>query len=146
MTPPARTTGRCLCGAVSYTVEAEPVVQAVCHCTDCQRQTGGPYSVIVAFPAAALTVEGDTLSTYTTIGDDHGGPTERSFCSACGAPVFSHAAVMPEVVFVKAGSLDDASWVEPSVEAWTSSAQPWTPAFEETSRLPRGPGSAEAGA
>jgi hypothetical protein len=144
MTPPTPLTGRCLCGAVSYTVDAEPLIQAVCHCTDCQRQTGGPYSVIVGVPAAALTVEGDTLSTHTTIGEDHGGTTERSFCNACGAPVFSHAAVMPEVVFVKAGSLDDASWVRPSVEAWTDSAQPWTPSFEETSRLQRGPGSAPA--
>jgi hypothetical protein len=141
---PAPITGRCLCGAVSYTVDAEPVVQAVCHCTDCQRQTGGPYSVIVGVPAGALTVGGETLSSYTTIGEDHGGATERSFCTACGAPVFSHAAVMPEVVFLKAGSLDDASWVQPSVEAWTRSAQPWTPPFEETSRLDRGPGSAAA--
>lgn len=142
---PTPLTGRCLCGAVSYTVEAEPVVQAVCHCTDCQRQTGNPYSVIVGVPRAALSVEGDTLSSYTTIGEDHGGETERSFCSACGAPVFSHAAVMPEVVFIKAGSLDDASWVQPTVEAWTSSAQPWTPPFEQTMRLPRGPGSESAG-
>ena len=144
MTPSTPLTGRCLCGAVSYTVDAEPVVQAVCHCTDCQRQTGGPYSVIVAFPAAALQVEGDTLASYSTVGEDHGGATERSFCNACGAPVFSRAAVMPEVVFIKAGSLDDASWVQPSVEAWTSSAQPWTPPFEQTSRLQRGPGSATA--
>ena len=146
VTPPNRFTGRCLCGAVTYSVEAEPIVQAVCHCADCQRQTGGPYSVIVGVPRAALTVEGETLATYTTIGEDHGGETERSFCNACGAPVFSHAAVMPEVVFVKAGSLDDASWVQPSVEAWTSSAQPWTPPFEQTARLQRGPGSETASA
>jgi hypothetical protein len=127
---------------VTYSAEAEPVVQAVCHCTDCQRQTGGPYSVIVGVPRGSLHVAGDTLSSYTTIGEDHGGETERSFCSACGAPVFSRAAVMPEVVFLKAGSLDDASWVQPSVEAWTRSAQPWTPPFEQTARLERGPGSA----
>jgi hypothetical protein len=141
MTPPSRFTGRCLCGSVTYTVEAEPVAQAVCHCTDCQRQTGGPYSVIVGVPRAALSVEGETLSSYTTIGEDHGAETERSFCEACGTPVFSHAAAMPEVVFVKAGSLDDASWVQPAIEVWTRSAQPWTPAFEETARLQRGPGS-----
>lgn len=142
MTFPRPLTGRCLCGAVSYSADAEPVVQAVCHCADCQRQTGGPYSVIIGVPRAALHVEGETLSSYTTTGEDHGGETERSFCSACGAPVFSYAAVMPEVAFLKAGSLDDASWVRPSVEAWTRSAQPWVPAFEQTARLDRGPGSA----
>jgi hypothetical protein len=132
-------TGRCLCGGVSYSVDAEPVVQAACHCTDCQRQTGNPFSVIVGVPRAAFTVEGDTLASFTTTGDDHGGDTERHFCSACGSPVFSAAAVLPELTFIKAGSLDDASWLKPAVEAWTSSAQPWAPHFEDAVHLERGP-------
>jgi len=137
---PRPITGRCLCGGVTYSVDADPVVQAACHCTDCQRQTGGPFSVIVGVPRAALSVEGSTLSSYSTIGSDHGGQTQRSFCTSCGAPVFSIAAVAPELAFIKAGSLDDASWVEPAVEAWTSSAQPWSPHFEGTAQMERGPG------
>jgi hypothetical protein len=132
-------TGRCLCGGVTYSVGADPVVQAVCHCTDCQRQTGGPFSVIVGVPRAALTVEGDTLSTFATIGEDHGGETQRSFCTACGSPLYSIAAVAPDLAFIKTGTLDDASWVQPGVEAWTSSAQPWSPHFEHAARLERGP-------
>jgi hypothetical protein len=136
---PQPITGRCLCGGVTYSVDAEPVVQAVCHCTDCQRQTGNPFSVIVGVPRAALHVEGDSIASYSTIGTDHGGETERSFCSTCGSPVFSLAAVMPEVAFIKAGSLDDASWLKPVAEAWTTSAQPWAPRFEGTMQLERGP-------
>jgi hypothetical protein len=133
-------TGRCLCGGVTYRAEAEPVIQAACHCTDCQRQTGNPFSVIVGVPRAALEVEGTTLASFTTIGEDHGGETQRSFCSACGSPLFSLAAVAPELAFIKAGSLDDASWLAPAVEAWTSSAQPWAPHFEGAAHLERGPG------
>ena len=136
---PKPITGRCLCGSVTYSADAEPVVQAVCHCTDCQRQTGNPFSVIVGVPRAAFKVEGSTLSSFATIGEDHGGETHRNFCSACGSPIFSFAAVMPEVAFIKAGSLDDASWLEPAVEAWTSSAQPWSPNFEHAAQLERGP-------
>lgn len=137
--PPKPISGRCLCGGVSYTVDADPVVQAVCHCADCQRQTGGPFSVIVGVPRAALTVEGDTLSSFATVGEDHGLETERNFCSACGAPVFSISGAMPEVAFLKAGSLDDRSWLAPAVEVWTSSAQPWSPRFEQASSYERGP-------
>lgn len=137
--PTEHLTGRCLCGSVTYTADAEPVVQAVCHCTDCQRQTGGPFSVIVGVPRDALVVEGETIGSFTTIGEDHGGETQRSFCTACGSPLFSIAAVAPQLAFVKAGSLDDASWVRPAVEAWTRSAQPWSPAFEQTAKLERGP-------
>jgi len=125
---------------VTYTVDAEPVVQGVCHCTDCQRQTGNPFSVIVGVPGAAFKVEGSTLSSFATTGTDHGGDTHRSFCTTCGSPVFSVAAVLPELVFVKAGSLDDASWLEPAAEVWTSSAQPWAPHFENAARFERGPG------
>jgi hypothetical protein len=137
---PRPITGRCLCGAVTYSADAEPAIQAVCHCTDCQRQTGGPFSVIVAVPAAAFAVEGDTIGTYTTTGEDHGGETQRNFCTTCGAPVFSVSPVMPDVVFIKSGSLDDQSWLEPSVEAWTTSAQPWAPRLAGIAGIERGPG------
>lgn len=136
---PKPITGRCLCGSVTYRAEAEPVAQAVCHCTDCQRQTGSPFSVIVAVPSATFSAEGATLASYTTTGEDHGGDTNRSFCSGCGSPLFSVAAVAPDMTFVKAGSLDDSSWLQPNVEVWTSSAQPWSPQFGETMRMERGP-------
>jgi hypothetical protein len=132
--------GRCLCGSVQYSADADPVVQAVCHCTDCQRQTGSPFSVVVGVPRAALTVAGSTLASFATTGEDHGGDTQRSFCSACGSPVFSIAAVAPELALIKAGTLDDASWLEPAVEVWTSSAQPWSPRFEHATPFERGPG------
>ncbi len=137
---PEHITGRCLCGRVEYSAEAQPVVQAVCHCTDCQRQTGGPFTVVVGVPLAAFTVKGSTLASYATTGEDHGADTQRSFCSACGSPVFSIAAVSPELALIKAGTLDDASWLEPAVEVWTSSAQPWSPRFERAAHLERGPG------
>src|SRR5438105_14969555 len=105
-------TGHCLCGSIKYSAAAEPVVQVVCHCTDCQRQTGGPFTVVVGVPRDALTVEGSTLSSFVTTGEDHGGETQRSFCSKCGSPVFSLAAVLPELALIKAGALDDASWSE----------------------------------
>lgn len=133
-------TGRCLCGGVAYSADAEPIAQAVCHCTDCQRQTGNPFSVIVGVPSASFSVEGETLASFATTGEDHGRETTRNFCSACGAPVFSETPLMPDIVFVKAGSLDDASWVQPQVEVWTSSAHPWSPHFEGATQMERGPG------
>ena len=115
------------------------MVEAVCHCTDCQRQTGNPFSVLVAVPRPALDVEGATLSSFSTTGEDHGGETQRHFCSNCGSPLYSVTAVLPDMAFIKAGSLDDAAWLQPSVEAWTTSAQPWSPHFEGATHLDRGP-------
>ena len=124
---PRPLTGRCLCGGVTYSIDAEPAVQVVCHCTACQRQTSSPFSVVVGVPQAALQVEGDTLATFKTASDASGGETIRHFCSACGSPLYSLSPGTPEMAWIKAGSLDDSSWLEPTVEVWTQSAQPWTP-------------------
>jgi hypothetical protein len=139
-TVPKPITGRCLCGNVSYSVDAEPVAQGVCHCTDCQRQTGTAFSVVVGVPRDALTTEGDTLASFTTLGDATGTETERKFCSNCGSPLFSLSGAMPAVAFLKAGSLDDASWVEPGAEVWTRSAQSWAPRFEGAMQFEHAPG------
>jgi hypothetical protein len=131
-------TGSCLCGSVTYTVDAEPVVQGVCHCQDCQRQSGSPFTVVVGVPRAALQVQGDSLASFTTVGEDHGGDAERNFCNLCGAPLFTFSATLPELALLKAGSLDDASWVQPAFEVWTSSAQPWSPRFDVPMQMERG--------
>jgi hypothetical protein len=137
---PSEFSGHCLCGKVTYRSVAAPVMQGACHCTDCQRQTGTAFSAVVAVPRAALTVGGDSLASYTTIGEAHGTPTERHFCSACGSPIVTYVEAMPDLAFVKAGTLDDASWVTPDVEVWTRSAQPWTPHIEGAAQIERVPG------
>jgi hypothetical protein len=124
---------------VTYSVNAGPIAQAVCHCTDCQRQTSSPFSVVVVVPKDAFTVNGDTLASFETTAEDHGGKTDRNFCSACGSPLFSLSPASPDFVFIKAGSLDDSSWLEPQLEVWTRSAQPWSPRLAGTVQMERGP-------
>ena len=36
-------TGKCLCGAISYSVENPPALTGVCHCKNCQRQAGSAF-------------------------------------------------------------------------------------------------------
>src|SRR3954454_18345005 len=139
-TAPRPLTGRCMCGGVTYTVDGEPIAQAVCHCSECQRQTSSPFSVVVGVPKAALQVEGDTLSSFATVSEAGGGETQRHFCSGCGSPLFSLSAATPDVAWVKAGSLDDSSWLEPTVEVWTRSAQPGAPRPDVAASFERVPG------
>ena len=47
----AKLDGSCLCGSVTYGCgDAEPLAMAVCHCTDCQKQTGTTFSMVVVVP------------------------------------------------------------------------------------------------
>ena len=54
----SETTGSCLCGKVQYRYEGAPVMTGVCHCRDCQKQTGTSFSIIQGVPMAALNVTG----------------------------------------------------------------------------------------
>lgn len=130
--------GRCLCGSVSYASDAEPLFTALCHCRDCQRQHGTAFATVVGVPADRFEVTGD-LATYATTGEDHGQPVERRFCPTCGASVVSESGAMPGVVLLQAGTLDDPSWLQPQLEVWGRSAQPWVQAVEERPRLEHGP-------
>jgi hypothetical protein len=131
--------GHCLCGSVTYTFDGEPALTAVCHCTNCQRQTGTASSLIVGVPAHGLSVQGATLRTFATTGDDHGTNTNRQFCSACGSPIVSRVDAIPALAFIKGGTLNDTSWLQPTLELWCSTAQPWEPSIPGARRFERGP-------
>jgi hypothetical protein len=88
--------GRCLCGRLTYRCDGEPLVTVVCHCKDCQRQTGSAFSIFVVVPRATLHVGGDTLATYVTVGADSGEERQRQFCSKCGSAVVTLLAEQPE--------------------------------------------------
>ena len=47
------------------------------------------------------------------------------FCGGCGGQVFGQRRVRPDVVSVRAGTLDDTSWVRPIAHVCMSNAQPW---------------------
>jgi hypothetical protein len=38
---PAPHIGSCLCGQINFELRDEPLTFYVCHCTNCQRRTGG---------------------------------------------------------------------------------------------------------
>ena len=109
----AELTGGCLCGQIRYTANADPAFVGVCHCTHCQKQTGTAFSVLVGIPKSAMSVQGHVKTFHDT--GDSGQPVERNFCPECGSPIFSDVAVMPGITFIKAGTLDDTTWLDPKL-------------------------------
>ncbi len=124
-------TGGCLCGELRYRFDTEAVIAAAnCHCTDCQSATGSGMATIIIVPTDALQFEGEPRL-YTVTGSA-GSHVSRGFCSHCGSPVISFVEEDPSTRFIKAGSLDDASWVSVSSSFWVDSAQAWAPADTST--------------
>ncbi|MGR8918406.1 MAG: GFA family protein [Gammaproteobacteria bacterium] len=133
----SRLAGGCMCGRIRYDSQAEPMMTAVCHCPDCQRQTGTAFSIVVGLPADALEVEGE-MAVYSTTGVS-GAEVHRHFCPACGSPIFSQPDAMPGLVFLKAGTLDDRDWLEPGLEMFCDTAQPWVRLDGDRERVAQNP-------
>jgi hypothetical protein len=115
--------GGCLCGAVRYTIDADPLAARTCWCRLCQYLGGGTATVNVCFPAEAVSLTGE-LRHYDSVADS-GNAMRRGFCPKCGTPVTSAALARPHLLFFRAGTLDDPDLLGPQATIWTSAAPEW---------------------
>jgi hypothetical protein len=131
--------GSCLCGSVQYSSTAEPAMTAICHCRNCQKQTGTSFSLIVAVPDDSMIFENkESLRIFEDTGET-GMPVHRHFCGNCGSPIMSLVDSAPGLAFIKAGTLTDRSWLEPTVHIWCDTAQPWVKIEGSMAQIPRNP-------
>ena len=126
--------GGCSCGAVRYRLTSEPMFVHCCHCLNCQRQTGSAFVVNLLIEADRVEVFGGEPQPVGAPRDDGSAQTIYR-CPECQVAVFSEYG-RPEVLFVRAGTLDDPSSIAPDVHIFTRSKLPWValpgsaPAFD----------------
>lgn len=126
-------TGGCLCGLVRYQITGDVLATAVCHCRNCQKQSGSAFSVNTIVQADQVDISGD-LATFADA-SDKGECVKRRFCGHCGSPILSELASSPGLLAIKSGTLDQLMPLQPQVQVWTKSRQPWPhlndlPSFE----------------
>jgi hypothetical protein len=115
--------GGCLCGAVRYTVRADPLVVRACWCRVCQFFAAGNATINLAFPGDAVIITGE-LRDYPSTADS-GRRMHRRFCPICGVQMFSEAEERPHLIVVRAGTLDDPEIAVAGAVIWTASAPSW---------------------
>ena len=133
-------TGGCNCGAIRYTIGAEPVMAGHCQCRDCQHMSGTGHASHVGFPRAAVKLEGK--ATHWEKSADSGNRVIRAFCPTCGSPVYTTNSGMPDFFVVEAASLDDPSRFAPQIVVYTSSGFLWDhldPALPRSAKMPAMP-------
>jgi len=121
--------GGCLCGAVRYETEAEPIFAGLCHCRDCLKATGSSGAPYVGFRLADLRMSGATKR-YTNIADS-GAPTSRLFCPTCSTIVYGDGGEEDKsgIITLYAGTLDDPSLFQPREIIFTRSRPRWAEAM-----------------
>lgn len=131
--------GSCLCGAVAYEVDAEPMVVGHCHCVDCRKTSGTGHGTHAAVPEDAVRLSGE-LKFYDHPADS-GNIVSRGFCATCGSAIYSTNAGMPGMVFLRASSLDNPNDVAPQMVVYASRAPAWDkmdPALPSFAEMPEG--------
>lgn len=94
-----------------------------CWCKICQTLAAGNATINLAVPESAITVTGQ-LKDFPGTADD-GNKMHRTFCPTCGVHLFSEAEERPNIVVVRAGTLDDTEQVKIEGLIWTASAPSW---------------------
>lgn len=128
-------TGGCHCGAVRYEISAQPSLTYTCHCTDCQRITGTAFSLAIVVPEDAFRLTKGEPRPVERVADS-GRVNVRLLCPDCGCWISGTGRPDANGVLVRrvrAGSLDDRSWVRPTTHIFTRSKQAWVtlPASDE---------------
>ncbi len=129
--------GGCLCKAVRYTIAADPGVTRVCWCRDCQYLGAGGPTINVRFAKDIITISGELRGYRSTA--DSGNTMYRQFCPQCGTPIFTESSGRPDIIFVRAGTLDDPNIVQPAMIIWAASAPQWASLDTSLPQHPRQP-------
>ncbi|MEO1137321.1 MAG: GFA family protein [Pseudomonadota bacterium] len=121
--------GGCQCGKLRYEITAPPLMVCCCHCTTCQKQTGGAFvlSAIVRETTFRFTDGAPSKTEWTS---DSGNSRYGLFCGDCGSRIVNGQTPSSGVFSLRAGTFDDTSWVRPAGHIWVKSAQSWI-AFSE---------------
>jgi hypothetical protein len=110
--------GGCLCGAVRFKCEGEPVNVRICHCRNCQKAMGSPFFARALFEQSAITVQGETACYPSS--DQLG----RVFCPRCGTRLFAWRKLGTRAG-VALAAFDDRNAFAPTAHMWVSEKMDW---------------------
>ena len=118
-------TGRCLCGAIRFELSEPPHDAGYCHCTRCQRRTGGAVSAQARIDGATfrLTAGEDLVKAWR----HPDGGFEKCFCGECGAHLFARNPDDPTEMSVRMSAFDGDPGVRPSWRAFVAYSAKWEP-------------------
>ncbi len=128
-------TGSCLCGAVRFELNQDPVWAHNCHCSRCRKSRGAAFASNLFVPRDGFrfTQGEDHLQSYKVPDAER---FTHTFCRRCGStlPWVNESRA---VVVVPMGSLDADPGITPRANIFVESKASW---FTITDDLPQYPG------
>lgn len=132
-------TGRCYCGDIRYKVDGDAVFRVQCHCRECQYLSGGGPNFTLGMPEQGFAYTQGKPSQFTRT--DIANAVTREFCPRCGTQILSRVPVLPQVVLLKVGTLDNpADFGAPEMAIFTVDKQAFHLVPEDIPSFERAPG------
>lgn len=131
--------GRCLCGVVKIETSVKQCGLDICHCKNCQLQTGGPFAAFLAVPLGELNLSGP-LQRFDDNRTVSGNVVERFFCGSCGSPCYVRVQRAPNTAYVFSGLFDETNDLSPKGHGWTSQKHRWVEISEDERQFAVDPG------
>lgn len=126
--------GGCQCGDVRYSIEGDPVMSALCHCTQCRRAHAAPAVAWAMFADAQVRFTNGTARQFQSSAE-----AQRGFCARCGSQITFTADYLPGLIDIAIGSLDDPEAIAPTLHCWHSEQLSWADFKDELPRHPEFP-------
>lgn len=117
--------GGCYCGAIRYKTTQEPTWVGACHCIDCRKISGTPYTVWAGYPHNAFSILRGTPKEFLS-----SKKVSRSFCTNCHSPItfiYTTPNVDPEddLIYIAVGTADEPNTFKLMQHIWVSQKLTW---------------------
>lgn len=126
--------GGCQCGRIRYRLSGPLPPAYACHCGECKKQSASAFSLSLVVLADRFVCEQPTAWFETR---SYSGATKRChFCPQCGTRLWHESSHAPDLLTVKAGTLDQSQAIAPRAHLWVRMLQagisldPDVPAFD----------------
>jgi hypothetical protein len=131
------TSGRCLCGAVTYEYDGERRWSAYCHCESCRRNCSAPVTAFFGVDRGEFRWTGAAPAAF-----ESSRGVRRLFCARCGTPMAYDADRDARNIHLYAASLDDPADYCPTAHVFAAERLPWFDVADDLARF-QGGGPAE---
>ena len=122
--------GECLCRQIQFEAEIDPKTATICHCSDCQINSGTAFGYVVGAVNDSFNLLTGELSFYIKSADS-GAKRELAFCGNCGTRIYARPADEGSSFFgLRVGTIRQRRDLQPKRQVWKRSSLDWVKLIE----------------
>ena len=122
--------GTCLCGQIQFEANVDTETTTICHCTDCQINSGTAFGYVVGAVNDSFNLLKGELSFYIKLADS-GAKRELAFCGKCGTRIYAKPENGKSGFFgLRVGTIRQRKSLHPTRQVWKKSCLDWVQRIE----------------